>query len=785
MTGYADRLLSGGMTQVDDAQQAGGYASRLLGDAQPAPRQPSAKPQGGNIFSNAWEMIKGKQDPRFKDVPGFDIDRAGADVVLSTAGASLSGANDAAYADIIQKSLGDRFKGRTKDAHGYDIIDYVDAKGARRQGYVNQPGLDINDIQRGVGGAFAYLGAGRALAAAKAMKGAPLLGRVTAQGGGAASTSIVQDIVSMMLGSEQGIDQKKAMIAGAGGALFEGLPSKAIAPLLGAGVGAAVSNQGEGLEGAGLGAMVGMSAAALARRFLGMNPGQYVQNGKLTPAGEAAATKAGINPADVDTEFAKVFAESYAKTRNAATASVDASSRSGPGAVRLTKGQREKDFEQMVLEDQMRAGIKGQQAKTVMDDFDRLQQRDVEWAVRGSPTELSGVGPRLNQSWEGRSTQELGDSIRGGVQAARNSAKDAERTAWGDVKPFQAPDEALAMLPGTVKQELGQLGIPVNQNTPAASKMLDFLRDYRTGKAPAGADDFVPDMVGHNVDQVRRILRSMKDDAATATDKAATDAVYRSYNTWIQKASDAGHFPAEVAGAMRGSRQLTAEVRGLFEPRDGGRMTPAAERIRDIIQRADSPEGVVSTLFGRVGAKSEMPGGTVQVLSNLKTALQRYAPETGKQTWDDIRLAYWQRITSDGAGNLASPQAIAKNIATAKEKHGGAWNVLLSPSEQKMILQVQKAVESAAYRPSNFRTNSSGSAFAGGSMVKDLISNVWKAMVASPVVSATAGVAARPVAAGWYKAKANRAVDQRIREVVPSLGGYGGAAGSAAERGRK
>jgi hypothetical protein len=589
----------------------------------------------------------------------------------------------------------------------------------------------------------------------------------------------------MALGGEQGIDAKKALIAGAGGGLFEALPSRAIAPMIGAAGGAALANDGERLQTAGAGAALGLTAAALARRFLGMNPGQYVQNGKLTPAGEKAAVSAGINPAEVESEFAKAFGDAYAKTRNASQAAIDAGTRTGAGAVRITKGQREQDYQQMVLEDQMRAGLKGQQAKAVMDDFDRLQRQDVEWAVRGNPSTLAGVGPELNRTWSGRTTQELGDSIRGGTQAARSSARDIERAAWDDVKPFQASEEALGMLPGEIRAGLTKLGIPVNQNTPAASRMVEFLRDYRAGKAPAGADDFLPDMTGHNVDQVRRLLRDMKEEAKTKTDRDAADDIYRSYNSWIEKAAGAGHFPPNVAGSMRAARQISAEVKGVFEPREGGVLTPAAQRIGEIIQNADSPEGVISALFGRVGARAEMPQGTVEVLSNLKTALLRYAPETGKQTWDDIRLAYWQRITSDGAGNLATAQVLAKNIATAKEKHGGAWQVLFTEQERRMIEQVQKAVNAAAYRPSNFRTNSSGSAYAGGSMIKDLIQNVWKALIASPAVSATAGVALRPVAAGWYKAKAQRATSQNIREVVPSLGGYGGAAGAESERGQK
>lgn len=771
---------SGATTPVQQGPQALNGMDLLFGDSQPAQQPP--KPQGGGIIANTIQAIKGKRDPKFADVPAFDIDRAGAGVIASTAGATLSGANDAAYADIIQESLGNRFLGRTKDANGYEIIDYIDTNGERRRGYVNQPGLDMGDVQRAIGGGLAYLGAGRILGGL--FKGAPIGFKALAQGGGAAGTSIGQDIASSAMGSKQGVDPSKALWAGVGAGAFEALPSRAIAPVLGAVGGFAMSDTGEGVEGATIGGAAGATAAALARRLFGMNPGQYYQNGKLTPAGEAAATKAGLDPAQLSQELAKNFAEGYAKTRNASLAAVDASSRASGTGVRLTKGVRDKDYQQMVLEDQMRAGIKGPQAKSVIDDFDRLQQRDIEQAVRGDPATLGGVAPTLNKNWAGRSTQELGDSIRGGVQAARNEARALERKAWEDVKPFQAPEEALAMLPGEVSSGLQSLGIPVNQNTPTALKMVDFLREFRAGKAPQAADEFLPNMAGMNVDQARRILRSMKDDAATATDKAAAGKIYESYNSWIGRAADAGHFPPDVAGAMRAGRQISAEVKGVFEPRQGAMLTPAGKRIGEVIKGAETPEAVVSALFGSGGTSSQLPKGTVEALGNIKQGLAKYAPETGRQTWDDIRLAYWQRITSDASGALLSPGKLATSIKQAREKHGTAWDTLFSPQEQRMIADVMKNVEAASYRPSNFRTNSSGSGFAGAVMLKEVVGKVWKALATNPAISATAGVAVRPVAAGWYKAKADRATGQGIKEIIPSLGGYGGAAGSAAERGR-
>lgn len=787
MTDYAADLL--GSATGDEGQAGTDYASELLGSTTPAAvQQKGPQPaQSGNMFQRAWETIKGKQDPKYAGVGAFDRHQASMRPGMAAAltGSMFVGQDDAAMGDIIQKHLGDKFIRRFKDANGYDLIEHMGDDGKPVVSYVNTPGLDISDITRGVVGSIPYIAAGGVVGAA--LKRAPLAFQVPAQAGTAASTSMVGDIIGMGMGSQRGIDPVKAGIAGTTAGVFQAVPSKAMAPIVGAVAGFGAFDDGEKAAGAGMGAIGGMAVNALARRFLGMAPGLYVNNGKLTPAGQKAAQEAGVDPATVNEEFAKIFADAYAKTRNGALAAAEAQAGAGPGAIRLSKGQREKDFQQMVLEDQMRAGLKGPQAKAVMDDFDRLQTQDITRAVRGDPMSLSGVGPRINLNWDGRSTADLGQSIRGGVETARTGARAIERQAWDEVQPFHAPDEALALLPQEIRSGLEKLGIPVNQNTPAASRMVELLKDYKAGKMPAAAhspnavDEFLPNFSGRNVDQTRRILRTMKDDAGTATDRAAAKAVYDAYNSWIEKSAAAGHFPPDVAGAMRVARNLSAEVKGMFEPRDGGQMTPAARRIADVMKEADSPEGVVSALFGRVGANAELPQGVTGALQNIKTSLARYAPETGRQTWDDIRLAYWQRITSDAQGNVLAPQALAKSIMAAAKKHGSAWSLLFSPTERAMIQNVAKGAEAAGYRPSNFRTNSSGSAYAGGSMLKDLIQTVWKSLAATPAISATAGAVLRPAQSGWYAARARQATGG-VQEIMPTLGGYGGAAGSQIDR---
>ena len=52
---------------------------------------------------------------------------------------------------------------RFKDANGYEIIEHRGPDGKPAMAYVNKPGLDFNDVSRGVVGAVPYVASGGAL----------------------------------------------------------------------------------------------------------------------------------------------------------------------------------------------------------------------------------------------------------------------------------------------------------------------------------------------------------------------------------------------------------------------------------------------------------------------------------------------------------------------------------------------------------------------------------------------------------------------------------------------
>ena len=810
---WASELLSGG-GEVIQAQAAApksrDWAGEVLG-GEATPEAPKPKQEKGNFISRAVDAFKGKRDPQYADVPAFNIDTAGFPVIASTAIAALGGADDKGYADVIQKSLGDRFRNRIKDANDYDIIEYADDKGNVKRGYVNPPGLDMGDVQRGAMGALKYVGAGKAIN--KIFGGAPLGIRMAAQGGGQAIASAAGDSASIAVGSDQGINKTNALMAGVGGALFEGLPSRAIMPVIGGavGFGATINDNdptvNELSAGTAAGAAAGYGVSLLARRLLGMSPGLYVKNGQLTERGAEAVRQAGRDPAEINGEIANIFGKEYAKTRNAGQAAIAADQ--GVSGIPTTAGQRTRDITKLLDEDQMRWGIRGEQPKQLMADFDRRQQDALRKQVLGAtemqspprasgvvpppPTQTpTGIAPQINpQGWQVRDPASIGDTVRTGVQTAKRAAEELEGAAWDKVGTLRATPEALEALPQIISKEIADTGIPISgELTPNAARMLDTLRRYKAGKAPDGADEFVPSFEGQSVDQIRRLLGKQVRDAQSGTDREASGTIYRAYNAWIKDASDKALMAGDpgAAAALRNAIEVSKDVKGIWEPMLRGQKTPAANKLAKVLADDGTPENVVKALLGDITTKATVQNGTVQAIQSLKNGLYRFAPkEVADETWNSIGQAYWLRMTVGKDGQMLPPGTMLRNIRSAMTEQSSVYNALLSPEVRKSITRLTRDLETISYTPPRSKVNPSGSGLAVGAMAKQFLEKVWEAFGLNSRLAQTA-LQSLPVVnklpETWAAQAAKTATSQTSKEIVPSLGGYGGAAASIYERKR-
>ena len=711
---WSDEVLNGPATQQRPAAAA------------PAPKQ-----EGWGEW--AYNSIAGRQDPREAGT-GTVFDQFKGELGNVTANAALGGANDAAMGDIIAKNLGDRIIRREKDANGYDVMVTRGPNGQEQRGYVNKPGLDTQDIARGVYGALPYAAAGLGIGAAAPAAG--IGAQAVLQGGGSGLTSVAGDVANMAQGSNQGIDPGKAAVM--------------------TGLGAA-------------GPVVSAAAGNLWRRFVTIPGLVDKQTGMLTPKGMEAAKRAGVDPADVTPDFAQSFAKTFAETKDPAEAAVRAGSeRFG---IPSTRGQVTKDPYLLTQEEGMRRRIYGEPAQDTMLGFDKRQADAVKSAALGdmSNPNARSVAGRINPDRAyglAPMPDDIGGSIQQGVTGAREAARGAEREAWKGATGLEATDDALQSLPDTLNKSLG--GLHINETvTPKAAAMAKEVDRIIAGEAPEKAAGWVANNPTRNVDQMRRTLLGYYQAAEKGSDKTAAEAIYNGFNEWIGDAAGKQLLKGDPAAALKlaEARGFTREVREIFSPRAAdGTVSPAGARLAKILDPAktDSGESVIQALFGSHGSNTPQ-SGAVGALRNIKLALDKFAPETGKQAWNDIRFPYWSRLVTNKGGDMLGPQAIVSNLRAAVQGKDAVIQTLYTTQEQTEIRAFLRAVQTIAYKP----PNASGSGYTAASFMKDGLLKLLDSFgLGKPAMAALNYTG---VGNAWNNAAARAAVSQAVKPVRPNL----------------
>lgn len=740
---YADMLLTG--PQEPAAQQGNGkWSSQLLGTEQPAEAQPQQSEGWGEWIKNS---VMGRQDPR--EAGTSTVFEQHRDVLSNpTALAANFGASDAQMGDTIQGALGDRFVRREKDANGYEVFVTRGKDGQEQRGYLNAPGLDMQDVTRGVRGALPYVATGVGIGAAT--KAAGLGVQALAQGLGAGATSVAGDVGQMAAtGSKQGIEAGKAATM--------------------TGFGAA-------------GPVVGAVGGALWRRFVTI-PGLVDRStGQLTAKGIEAARRAGVDPADITPDFSKRFADSYARTGNEAASAVEANvNRFG---IPVTRGQVTKDPYLLTQEEGMRRRLYGEQAQNTMRGFDQTQQDAIARAALGDdPAHFVGIGGRIGGSRKpasvpaDREAGTLGEGVQSGLTTAKRAAKSEEAKAWDGVRELAATKQALAFLPDRVMTKLGnETGF-----TKAGAEAADMITKFAAGEAPETAVGAIKLKPIQSVDQMRRKLGDIVGSAETPSDKRQAAMIYDAFNDWIGEAAQKNLLAGDPAAALKivKARGFTKEVRELFSPRNADGLRSAAGSRLKKIENADSGEGVVQALFGAQGSRG-VSDGAVEALQNLKTVLDRFAPpDVAKQAWNDVRLAYWTRLVTGKNGELVGPTAMANNIKSAMRGQSSVFKTLYRDYEQRQIAQFVRALEMASYKP----PNASGSGYTAASFAKEGIMKFLDAFgLGTPARAAMDYTGIGNAISG---ASARNAVRQFTRPARPNVTPAVTASGSAYERNRQ
>lgn len=730
------------------------YFSRALGiqkapaaGGEPKVVDPNAEPDATTWIGRRIQDIRGKKDPRFADLPVFDPEAEGFTVEQKApvAAGYVLGNTDEGMGDVFAKQLGDRYLGRTKDANGYEIVLYKDRTGQKAAAYVNKPGLDLHDVARGVAGSVPYLIGGATVGGlAKAARTGV---RALAQAAGGAATNAVTQAARPATGSDQNFDPWETIAAGA----FAG-----------------------GAE------MMSSATGAAIRKFI-TEPSLFDKAaGRLTERGAAAAREAGLDPAQMDQQISQAFAKAFARTGDAIEAGTTATAKGFN--IPVTKGQATKDKYLLDVEESMRRRGYGEDAQALMSDFDKRQAEAVKTAaLGGSDGERSiatRIAPDRNPGARPVETMPstLGTSIKQGVTAAKEGAKAAEGAAWREVPKLEPSQEALSGLAPHLNAALGNT--VVDENTKVAASMVQRIGQFVRGEAPKQVDEILTSSPVRDVDRMRRQLLGMM-KGAEGEDARAAGAVYDAFNGWIEQAA-AKHLlsgDASAAAKLVSARGMTREVKELFEPKTpSGTLTPGAQRMKKVMETADTPEAVVDALFGTQGSRG-INQGSVEALRSFKTALERFADrDTAMQTWNDMRLAYWTRLVVGRNGEMLGPQAIVTNVKTALQNQRTVLETLFTTSERVEIALFLKAVEAAAYKP----PNASGSGYTAGRLMKEGVEGLLNAFGLGRI--ARGALELSGVADRYGASVARDATRQLSRAANPVLGGYGAAAGRIHEQ---
>lgn len=709
---YSDDLFGVGPTEAPAAQPP----------RNPASVDPNAEPDAQTWMGRRVQDVVGKQDPRFKGLPTIaEVLNKEKSTTLGTAAQEtwgwLTGAEDKDMAGVYKSILGDRFLGQEQDANGYPVIVYKGQDGKEARAYVNQPGLDMQDVVRGVTGIAPNIGAGRLVSGA--MKGAALVPRMVGQAMGQAGASAAQDAAGAVTGVTE-LDPEKSAIK--------------------AGISAAGGAGGE---------LLGAAAGALWRKFV-TEPRYFDKaTGQLTQQGMKAAQEAGLDPSMLTQGTgvltgsgipAQKFAAEMARTGDPSKAIQGVVS--NEFKVPRTQGEVTGNTQQLLREQQMIGGAYGETAQKGMQSFRAGQEQAMQKAA-------GAIGDDLAPSRAGlpMSKGDIGQNIRANTQGVLQQAKEFEKKAWNQVPELTATDDMLKELPASISGKMQNI-LVTEGRTPQAAAMIKDLETFIAGEAPQQVSKLLPASPARNIDQMRRQLLDSVKAAATPEDKRAAGALYDAYGDWIETAARMSGDPS-VAGNMIIARGVTRELKQTFQ---GAKGSPGSRIMADILEKSDSPEGIVNALFLNP-ASSEIKRGSLDALKSLKRAYDTYWPRNSpeaKAAWDDIRLAYWLKVVEKKTGEQFGPAQLSSNIKAALNNQKSISEFLFDAQERSRMMRLAAVLDDVKKR----NPNTSWSGVSIGSMMKDMGDAMVTMLGANTVLGRMAiRTVTAPVREGWNAAR--------------------------------
>lgn len=614
---------------------------------QPDPMMEMAKQLVPNvgITERIVKTMKGQQDPEFADVPDYRGEIANAspqvqatrpnqlpgfqapgrekiDPALGdTLGGDMLIPDDDGYANYLKNSLGDRFRGMKKDKYGYTLIRFVDQNGQEVERYVNKPGLDTRDVQRGFANSIPYQAVAGPLG--KVFQGSGLLNlgaRAAVQGSGQAATSLATDVAGNVAGSEQLPDPGRALGAGIGGAAGEGL------------------------------------STLLSKGYDWIIGRQLVKNGRVTPRGRDIARQNGIDPDQMDAYAARRWANDYKTAQDPQWAHNKAAVEQK--GLKGTVGDYTGDVEQQILESNMENRQLGQEAYDEMTRFRKEQGAGIKTATDDFSVDQYGH-PREVAAGSGKVVQDA-------VRDEWRKGKDVVNQAWKDIDPERLrPDEVDRQILGHYYKELEKDSpeafhriTNIDQKLhPSAYAARDLLENVVSGEAKQGTSKLTGVAGGKalDYDTVRRRLGDLRETAYKSSNKGdykATQDIMDRYNEFLVTL---GQNAGDTSDALKlmGAVDMHAKLMAKFGTTGKASNDPAGKFIQDIIHKDATPESIVSKIMTNAGRSGTY---SVPIVKRLKSVLGENSPE-----WAIIRATAFDQLVSGGKPGTLPAEKVAAN----------------------------------------------------------------------------------------------------------------------------
>ena len=583
----------------------------------PAPQQPIDR-ISQMIKGNAAENIPSIYDEKFNDAAGWGITGG-----MKPSMAALLGGDQDVERAVLKATPG---ASMSQDANGNPV---VRLKNGERY-YLNEPGLDINDLGRAAGKAMLFLPAAGAAGLATTTTGRILAG-AAASGG----TDALMQGGASLAGGDLTYDPKQGAIAtGLGGA----------SELVPAALGAAYRGSKAALTSDTKAALLGQRVAQESNI-----PGKLTMEDLVALGRRYPEIQAGASPASAlaESEFGFKLTQGQ-KTGNPSLLRREEMLRSLSGDTRASQQAR---------------GVYEAQEQNLADQAQRIQDYLAGGKSPSSPAEAA-------QTVMGSVRQQAAD-LKGQI----NDAYDVART-----KNATIPLGHINDLSTKIRNSLQN--IPVDSVlTPRTSRALDLLSEDMAKVSQPG-------VTGVNMRAVEAGRQKMMSamDGASGADLKALKNVKDAYDQWVSDAFDKALISGDpdALQAVQQARSLRAQYGSRFQPKNpndqGGKI------VKRLLDDNASPDEMAQAIFG---AGQLAPQASASVVQKLKAALGN-----DQDAWNAVRSAFINKAVTNRAGDTLGPQAIVGNLNRLLRERPELVKQLYSPDEIAKLQRFGTAMQS-------------------------------------------------------------------------------------------